>query len=229
MNKEHKYPYKLDFNAPRLAWYKQKAWTRHQDTVYWVDIQLAQRKGLKFYQTRCNAIILYDTLPAYCISRVIVMKSEEIIYQKVCVSPRPPPTISYKDNWTCNLDSDVARSSKYTQRIQPKPKTPMIKNEETRRWARIHQGNQALNKNGETRRWIRIHTKLRVDACQNWRRRSNKNGETRKGGGARHWLQSIRIVTCSCFTSRKSQRSRGREEDRKSSSSRSTSSRVAAE
>ena len=49
------------------------------------------------------------------------MKSEEIIYQEVYVSPRPPPTISYKDNWTCDLDSDVARSSKDIQRIELKP------------------------------------------------------------------------------------------------------------
>ena len=37
------------------------------------DIQFAQRKGLKFCQTRSNAIILYDTLPAFCISKAIVM------------------------------------------------------------------------------------------------------------------------------------------------------------
>ena len=97
----------------------------HQDTVYWVDIQLAQRKGLKFDQTRSNAVLLCDTLPAYCISKVVVMESEEIIYQKVCVSPRPPPTISYKDNWTCILDSDVARSSKDIQRIGLKPNTQL--------------------------------------------------------------------------------------------------------
>ena len=53
------------------------------------------------------------------------MKSEEIIYQKVFVSPRPPPTISYKDNWMCDLVSDVAGSSKDNQRIQPKPKTQL--------------------------------------------------------------------------------------------------------
>ena len=29
--------------------------------------ELAQREGLKFCQTRCIAIILYDTLPARCI------------------------------------------------------------------------------------------------------------------------------------------------------------------
>ena len=51
------------------------------------------------------------------------MKSEEIKNQKVYVSPRPPPKISYKDNWMCDLDSDVAGSTKDNQRIQPKPQT----------------------------------------------------------------------------------------------------------
>ena len=95
---------------PRLASYKQK-WQRHQDTVYWVDRQLAQRKGLKFYQTRC-------------ISK-IVMESGEIICEKVYVSPRPPPKISFKDNWMKELDSEVAGSSKETQRIQQQPTTQL--------------------------------------------------------------------------------------------------------
>ena len=33
------------------------------------------------------------------------MKSEEITYQKVYVSPRPPPKISYKDNLMCDRDT----------------------------------------------------------------------------------------------------------------------------
>ena len=45
------------------------------------------------------------------------------IYEKVFMSPRPPPTISFKDNWMKELDPEVAGSRKYTQRIQPKPKT----------------------------------------------------------------------------------------------------------
>ena len=97
MHKNHKDPCKLDLTKPRLAPYKQK-WKVHQDTVYWVDLQLAQWKGLKFYQTRSNAIILFDTLPAHYFLKAIVVKSEEIIYQKVYVSPRPPPKISCKDN-----------------------------------------------------------------------------------------------------------------------------------
>ena len=47
-----------------------KYWKRHQDAVYWVDINLAIEKGLKFYQTRSNVIILHETLPAYCIPKV---------------------------------------------------------------------------------------------------------------------------------------------------------------
>ena len=47
------------------------------------------------------------------------------MFQKVYVSPRPPPTISYKDNWTCDLDSDIAGSSKDIQRIELKPKSQL--------------------------------------------------------------------------------------------------------
>ena len=62
---------------------------RHQDLLYWVGIQFAQRKRLKFHQTRRNAIIYFGTLAAYCISTVLVMESEEVIYQKVFMSLRP--------------------------------------------------------------------------------------------------------------------------------------------
>ena len=81
MHKNNQDPIELHLTKPRLASYKQK-WKVHQETVYWVDIQLAQRKGLKFYQTRSNAVILFDSLPACCISKAIVMKPEEIITRK---------------------------------------------------------------------------------------------------------------------------------------------------
>ena len=124
MNKEHKDPDEIDLNPPRLAWYKQKAWKKHQDTVYWVDIKLAQRKRFKFYQTRSNGIILCDTLPAYCISKAIMMETGDVTYEKVYASLRPPPKISFKDNWMKELDSE-AGSNKDSQRIQPKPKTQL--------------------------------------------------------------------------------------------------------
>ena len=94
--------------------------------MYWCNLRVAWSQGLQFYQTRSNAIILYETLPAYCISKVVVMKSEEIIYQKVHVSPRFPPKISFKDNWMKDLDSEVAGDSgKDSQRVQPKSKTQL--------------------------------------------------------------------------------------------------------
>ena len=94
MDNEHNDPEKIDLKAPRLARYMNRAWKKHQNTVYWVDIKHAQQKGLKFYQTRSNAIILYNTLPAYCIPKVVRMETEEIIYEKVYASPRSPPKIS---------------------------------------------------------------------------------------------------------------------------------------
>ena len=83
MDKEHKDPETIDLEAPRLARYMHTAWKKHQNTVYWVDIKLAQKKGLKFYQTRSNAIILHDTLPACCIPKAIRMETGEIKNEKV--------------------------------------------------------------------------------------------------------------------------------------------------
>ena len=94
MDKNHNDPDTIDLNAPRLAQYMLKTCKRHQNTVFWVDINLALRKGFKFYQTRSNAIIHHETLPAYCISKVVRMETGEVIYEKVFASPRPPPTIS---------------------------------------------------------------------------------------------------------------------------------------
>ena len=103
MNKEQKDPDETNLNAPRHAWYKRKVWKKHLNTVYWVDISLLKRFLLNpFYQTRCNAIILYDTLPAYPayrISKVVRMDTGEVISEKVYASPRPPPKISLKHDW----------------------------------------------------------------------------------------------------------------------------------
>ena len=55
-DKGHKDPDEIDLNVPRRAQYLHNAWKRHQDAVFWVDIDLAIREGLTFYQTRskCN-------------------------------------------------------------------------------------------------------------------------------------------------------------------------------
>ena len=95
-DKDHEDPEHIDFSVPRRARYVHSAWNKHQDAVFWVDIDLAIKEGLTFYQTRSNAIILQGTLPAYCIPKVVRLKTGEVLYEKSYVSPRPPPKISLR-------------------------------------------------------------------------------------------------------------------------------------
>ena len=99
-DKGHQDPAKIDFNVPRRAQYLHSAWEKHQDAVFWVDIDLAIRKGLTFCQTRSNAIILQGTRPAYCIPKVVRLKTGEVLKEKSYMSPRPPPKISLRHDWT---------------------------------------------------------------------------------------------------------------------------------
>ena len=98
--KNHKDLDEIDLNVPRHAQFLHNAWKKHQDDLYWVDIDLTIQKGLTFYQTRSNAIILQETLPAYCIPKVVRLKTGEVFYHKVCMSPRLPPKISLRHEWT---------------------------------------------------------------------------------------------------------------------------------
>ena len=49
-------------------------------------MNLAIKKGLTFYQTRSNAIILQGSLPAYCIAKVVRLKTGEVFYEKSYMS-----------------------------------------------------------------------------------------------------------------------------------------------
>ena len=136
-DKGHQDPAQIDFSVPRRAQYLHSAWKKHQDAVFWVDIDLAIRKGLTFYQTRSNAIILQGTLPAYCIPKVVRLKTGEVLYENAYMSPRPPPKISLHHDWTKELDSKVVQQPEgkvfrqscgevqratFSQLTQPKPK-----------------------------------------------------------------------------------------------------------
>ena len=140
-DKEHKYPEQIDLNVPRRARYLHSAWKKHRDAVFWVDIDLAIRKGLTFYQTRSNAIILQETLPAYCIPKVVRLKTGEVLHEKAHMSPRPPPKISLRHDWATGEvplgstvdqqpegevvrqpQEEVARRAKFFQPTQPIPK-----------------------------------------------------------------------------------------------------------
>ena len=75
----------------------------------WVDINLAQKKGLKFYQTQSNAIILHETLQACCTPKVVRMETGEVIYEKVYMSPRLPPKVTLKHDWKREFGSEDAQ------------------------------------------------------------------------------------------------------------------------
>ena len=53
-----------------------------------------------------------------------MMETGQVMYEKVFASPRPPPKISFKDNWMKELDSEVA-GGEDSQQIQPKSKTQL--------------------------------------------------------------------------------------------------------
>ena len=101
--KRHKDLEKIDLSVPRHAQYLHNAWKRHQDAVFWVDINLAIEKGFTFYQSRSNAIILQGTLPAYCIPKVVRMKTGEVLYEKVI----HVTSTSTKDLITSRLDKGI--------------------------------------------------------------------------------------------------------------------------
>ena len=129
MDKNHKDPDTIDLNEPRHAQYMHEAWKRHQNAEKWVDIYLALKKGLKFYQTRSNAIILHETLPADWIPKVVRMETGEVMCEKVYMSPWPSPKISLKHDWKRELGSEdaqrpegqVAQQSRSFQSNQPIP------------------------------------------------------------------------------------------------------------
>ena len=37
-DEDHQDPENIDYSVPRRARYMQKSWKRHQDTVFWIDI-----------------------------------------------------------------------------------------------------------------------------------------------------------------------------------------------
>ena len=141
-DKDHQDPEQNDISVPRRAQYLHSTWKKHQDAVFWVDIDLAIRMGLTFYQTRSNALILQGILPAYCIPKVVRLTTGEVWYEKSYMSPRPPPKISLRHDhdWTrgnYQLGSAVEQQpvgklvqqscgevqhATFSQLTQPKPK-----------------------------------------------------------------------------------------------------------
>ena len=77
-----------DLSQARIAPYK-NTWKHFQDTVSWCNLKLAQQRGLQFYQTRSNAVLLDDTLLAEFIEKATCMKIKDQLYQRESVILRP--------------------------------------------------------------------------------------------------------------------------------------------
>ena len=126
MDKNHKDPDTIDFSEPRHAQYMHKH-GRDIRTRYIGSTSILLKKGLKFYQARSNAIIFHETLPACCIPKVVRMETGEVIYEKVNVSPRPPPKISLKHDRKRELghaqrpEGQVVQPPRSFQSSQPIP------------------------------------------------------------------------------------------------------------
>ena len=78
MDKEHKNPDTIDTSVPRHAQYLHTAWKRQ--SCCW--------ERMKFYKPRSIVIILQETLPAYCIPKVVRMETEEVIYETTSASTK---------------------------------------------------------------------------------------------------------------------------------------------
>ena len=68
-----------------------------------------QEKGLQLWQTRSHATILYDSVPADCIEKVVSTNLKRL-FQKTS-TPRPPPKIILKEAWQVQRDTQVQRGS----------------------------------------------------------------------------------------------------------------------
>ena len=159
MDKNHKDPDTIDLTAPRHAQYMHKAWNRHQNAVYWVDINLALKKGLKFYQTRSNAIILHETLQLIVFRKLFRWKLEKSYTRKYIrhlgLLQRSPCNMNGKENWVqkmfndqkdklCNKSKISNRTKQFQTQIMMERSNPLLEP--------IEWGNQLLKLTREPRK-----------------------------------------------------------------------------
>ena len=76
-----------DLTKPRILPDK-NTWKRSQNNIFWCNLELAQERGLQFYQARSRATVLFNTLPAACIEKAVCVKTSDELYLKVRLTPR---------------------------------------------------------------------------------------------------------------------------------------------
>ena len=106
MNQEHKDPDVINLGAPASCLVQAESVEETSKTrcIWGWPYNLLTKKGFKFYQTRSNAIILYDTLPAHCIPKSYhdgIWRSH--FREIICVTLDLLSKITFEDNWMKEL------------------------------------------------------------------------------------------------------------------------------
>ena len=76
-----------DLSQAGIAPY-QNTWKHLQNTLNWCKLLPTQERGLRFDQTRSNAVVLYDTLPAEFMEKAVCIKTGEQLHQRESERPR---------------------------------------------------------------------------------------------------------------------------------------------
>ena len=115
MDKEHKDPETIDLEARVLYSTCIQPGRNIKTRCIGSTLNLLKRKVW-------SSIELDRTL-SFCTihSKAVRMETEEIIYEKLYESPRPPPKISLRNDWMKELGSEVARQAGDNQPTQPNP------------------------------------------------------------------------------------------------------------
>ena len=105
-DKGHQDPAKIDFNVPRRAQYLHSAWKKHQNAVFWVDINLAIQRGTNILSNTIECNYPSRNTSSSLHPKVMRLKTGEVLYERPYLSLRPPPKISLKHdlNWTKGND-----------------------------------------------------------------------------------------------------------------------------
>ena len=176
----------------------QKQVESHSGRNYWINLRKAQDKGLTFWQTtRFHAIILYDSVPADCIERVV----------STAPTPRPPPKILLKEAWQVQHDKRITWSRDTT--IHPKPPSK-CKEYHRKQYSKIENERPGSNSRRipsklipERSQWSLIYRKL---VCSTHSVRSPKepsiasvgqvSAKTQCPSCAESWPEGIMYCTC---------------------------------
>ena len=99
MDKEHKDPETIDLKAPRVAQYMHTTWKKHQNTVYWVNINIALKKGSKFYIKHDRTLSFFTKHSQLIVSRKLFgWKLEESNTRKY-LRHLVPSSEDFLDTW----------------------------------------------------------------------------------------------------------------------------------